>query len=316
MTELLTFGETMLRLSAPVGERLARTETLGVRVGGAESNVAVAAANLGIDAAWLSALPESALGDRIVHALRGEGVEPVVTRTRTGRVGTYYLEPGRRPRSATVQYDREGTPIREVELEDLRTEPIHDADAVHTTGITPALSDRAAATTADLLEAAGTGTLRSFDLNYRAKLWSTDEARATLTDLFPAVDTLFLAQRDARSVLGRSGEPEAVARGLADRHDFETVVLTRGENGALAVHGDSCHERSPPEVETVDPVGSGDALVGGYLARRLQGGSVSAALEYGVATAGLARTVTGDAAVVSPAEVDAVLADEGSGIDR
>ncbi|MFB6304799.1 MAG: bifunctional 2-dehydro-3-deoxygluconokinase/2-dehydro-3-deoxygalactonokinase [Haloferacaceae archaeon] len=317
MTDLVTFGETMLRLSPPSGRRLSRTENLDVHVGGAESNVAVAASNLGLDAAWLSLLPRTPLGERVVHALRGEGVEPVVTWTETGRVGTYYVERGVKPRASTVVYDRADAPIRAATPDDLPLARVRAAAAFHTSGIAAALSDRAARTTAELLRTAREAGVRtSFDVNYRAKLWDADDARATLVDLLDDVDVLFVAERDARDVFGHEGAPEAVARAFERRHGFETVVLTRGDEGALAVHEGTVHEQPALEVDTVDPIGSGDAFVGGYLAARFDGETVPTSLARGAATAGLKRTVEGDAAVVSPADVAAVLADEGSTRER
>jgi len=318
MTDLVTFGETMLRLSPPRGELLTRMDSLDVHVGGAESNVAAAAANLGLDAVWLSVLPESDLADRIVRALRADGVDPVVTRTDAGRVGTYYLEHGGQPRGRTVVYDREGAPIRSAGPDELPLDRVRAADAFLTTGITPALSGKLAKTTRVLLTTAhAAGTRTFFDVNYRAKLWGANDARATLVDLFSEVDVLFVAARDADRVFGFDGGPEAVAHEFRDRYDFETVVLTRGEAGALAVTDDATHERAAFETDSFDPVGSGDAFVGGYLATRLADGSIPAALADGAAAAALKRTADGDTAPLSHEAVAAVVADgEADGISR
>jgi 2-dehydro-3-deoxygluconokinase len=318
MTDLVTFGETMVRLSPPAGQRLSRMDSLDVHVGGAESNVAATASNLGLEAAWLSVLPGTALGERIAHALRGEGVEPAVTWTEAGRVGTYYFERGGSPRGPTVIYDRAGTPIRTAKVEDIPVERVRGADGFLTSGITLALSDQLAETTAELLGIANDAGVRTaFDVNYRAKLWDPGEARATLVDLFPEVDLLFVAQRDAADVLGLDGGPATVARTLRSRHGFETVVVTRGDEGALAAHDGDVYDQPAFAAETVDPIGSGDAFVGGYLAERLAGGAVPDALASGAATAGLNRTVEGDFAPVSPEEVAAIVDDDGSsGIER
>jgi len=306
---LVTVGETMVRLSPQAGQRLSRADQFDVHVGGAESNVAVAAAALGLDAAWLSALPRTPLADRIVHALRAEDVTTHVRWTDEGRVGTYYFEPGSRPRGAAVHYDRTATPIREVTPSDLPTEPVTGAVCLFTSGITPALSDQLASTTEQLLEMASEAGVRTaLDCNYRSKLWPPAEAREGLTALFPAVDTLFVPARDAREVLGCTGDAGTIARALADRHGFESVVVTRGADGAVAFD-DTLYEQPAFDTDTVDPVGSGDAFVGGYLASRLGSGDVPEALEQGAATAALKRTIAGDMAVVSPAEVDRVRSD-------
>ena len=318
MSDLVTFGETRVRLSPPQGSRLSRVDQFDVHVGGAESNVAVAASALGTETTWLSALPETALGERIAHALRGEGVDPRVTWTPDGRVGTYYFEPGGDPRGATVVYDRTGTPMRDVTPDDLAVDAVRDATLCFTSGITPALSDQAAATTESLLATAQeAGATTTLDVNYRSKLWTQAEARETLVDLFEHVELLFVAERDARNVLDGDGDGEAIARTLASTYDFDTVVVTRGEAGALAVSDGVVCEQPAFETDTIDPVGSGDAFVGGYLARHLDGESVSEALRWGAATAALKRTLAGDMATISASEIRAVLQQDGrDSIDR
>ncbi|GAB3414768.1 bifunctional 2-dehydro-3-deoxygluconokinase/2-dehydro-3-deoxygalactonoki nase [Haloparvum alkalitolerans] len=318
MTDLVTFGETMLRLSPPRGERLETTRELGVQAGGAESNVAVGAARLGADAAWLSRLPDSPLGRRIVSELRSHGVRTGVSWAdpEGTRVGTYYLEHGGEPRGTNVIYDRADAAITDVSAAELPTGVFESADRFHTTGITPALSAEAAETTASLLEAAGEHDVtRSFDLNYRAKLWTPEEARNAYESLFPDVDTLFVPVRDARRVLDREGDAVDIAHGLATDFGFETVVVTRGSEGALALADGSVREQGVFEADTFDAIGTGDAFVAGFLAHRLDGGDVADALEYAAATAALKRTVDGDLAVVTPAEVERVIGGEG-GIDR
>ena len=319
MTDLVTFGETMLRLSPPRGERLERARELDVQAGGAESNVAVGAARLGADATWVSKLPDSSLGRRVVSELRGHGVDTAVSWTdpSTSRVGTYYLEHGVDPRETTVIYDRADAAITTITPDELPRGPVDAAEYVHTTGITPALASSTAETTRTLLETAGeTGATRTFDLNYRAKLWDRPTARARYESLFASVDVLFIPERDARAVLGLDGDADAIARELTAAHDFDTVVVTRGAAGALAPrHGDETHEQAVFEAETIDAIGTGDAFVAGYLTSRIDGDDVPTALERAAATAALKRTVAGDVAVVTPAEVDRVIAGD-DGIDR
>ncbi|WP_115863413.1 bifunctional 2-dehydro-3-deoxygluconokinase/2-dehydro-3-deoxygalactonokinase [Halorussus litoreus] len=317
MTDLVTFGETMLRLSPPDGERLEATDRLDFRAAGAESNVAAAAARLGADAAWTSKLPDSPLGRRVVSGLARHGVAVDVAWTDEGRQGTYYLEYGGEPRGTNVIYDRTGAAVTTATTADLPVERVREADAFHTSGITPALSDTLETTTADLLAAAReAGTTTSFDVNYRSKLWEPAEARETLEGLFPDVDRLIVAERDAREVLAREGTPSEIASALADEFGFETVLVTRGENGALARHAGETYEQSAIETDTLDPIGTGDAFVGAFLARRLADDDVPTALEYGAATAALKRTIPGDVAVITREEVERVIAEEGQGISR
>ncbi|WP_135826849.1 bifunctional 2-dehydro-3-deoxygluconokinase/2-dehydro-3-deoxygalactonokinase [Halorussus ruber] len=317
MTDLVTFGETMLRLSPPDGERLETADDLEFRSAGAESNVAVAASRLGADATWTSKLPDSPLGRRVVTELRQYGVETDVVWSDEGRQGTYYLEHGGKPRGSNVIYDREGAAVTTAETDELPVERIREAEVFHTSGITPALSETLEETTADLLgEAQAAGTTTSFDVNYRSKLWSPEEARETLEDLFPDVDSLMVARRDAQRVLGREGDAGTIAADLADEFDFRTVIVTRGEEGALARHDGQTFEQLAIETDTLDPIGTGDAFVGAFLARRLSGDDVATALEYGSATAALKRTIPGDVAIVTREEVESVLSEAGSEISR
>ncbi|MFC7069212.1 bifunctional 2-dehydro-3-deoxygluconokinase/2-dehydro-3-deoxygalactonokinase [Halobaculum lipolyticum] len=319
MTDLVTFGETMLRLSPPQGTRLETTEEFDVRIGGAESNVAVAGASLGVDSAWLSKLPRSPLGRHVVRELRSHGVRTGVAWDDgdDARLGTYYLEHGGDPRGTNVIYDRADASVTTVAPEQLPLGVLDDTAAFHTTGITPALSEPARATTAALLErASAAGATTSFDLNYRSKLWSHAEAREALTDLFEHVDTLFVARRDAEAVLDRDGEVVEVAHGLATDHGLETVVITRGDHGALALHDGEVFEQPVYEADTLDAIGTGDAFVGGFLAQRTLGGDIDAALEWGAATASLKRTIAGDLAVVTPEEVERVIEEGAGGISR
>ncbi|WP_096592295.1 bifunctional 2-dehydro-3-deoxygluconokinase/2-dehydro-3-deoxygalactonokinase [Halorubrum ezzemoulense] len=315
MTDLVTFGETMLRLSPPRGDRLETTRGLAVQAGGAESNVAVGAARLGVDAAWLSKLPDSPLGRRVTSELRSHGVSPEIAWADPdeSRVGTYYLEHGGAPRGTNVIYDRANAAITTVEPDELPAAPLDGAEWFHTTGITPALSPAAAETTTALLRRAGeAGATRSFDLNYRSKLWGPDEARDAYETLFEHVDTLFVPHRDARAVLDRDGDAVEVAHGLATDHALDTVVVTRGDEGATALTGGDVYEQTVFEAETFDAIGTGDAFVAGFVAERLRGGDVSAALEWGSATAAVKRTTDGDLAVTTRAEVASVI----DGADR
>ena len=319
MAELVTFGETMLRLSPPAGQRLETEGGFDAQVGGAESNVAVAAAGLGVEATWLSKLPANPLGRRVVRVLRGHGITPAVAwdDSESARLGTYYLERGADPRGTNVVYDRAGASITTVATDELDRSVLEGAEVFHTTGITPALSAAAAEATTDLLSAAGeAGATRSFDLNYRSKLWSPDAARQQYESLFDRVDLLFAPLRDARSVLGYEGDAESIAYRLADDYDLETVVVTRGEAGSLAYTDGELYEQGIVDGETVDAIGTGDAFVGGVLAELIAGSGIDTALSYGAAAASLKRTLDGDVLVTNRGEIEAVLDTSTGGISR
>lgn len=317
MPDLVTFGETMLRLSPDGGERIETTDEFRVHVGGSESNVAVAASRLGLDATWLSKLPDTSLGRRVTRGLRANGITPVVAWSAEGSQGLYYVEPAGTPRDTNAIYDRADAAVTSATPDELATEHIREADLFFTTGITPALSATLAETTRTLLTTAReAGVTTAFDFNYRSKLWPPAEAKAALTELFPLVDWFVIAERDAKNILDIAADPEDLPALLSEQFAFETVIVTRGPAGAVARHDGETYEQSAFEADTTDPIGSGDALVGAFFARRLRGDSVPAALEYGAAAAALKRTIPGDMAVIEPRDVDRVLTAQSQEISR
>lgn len=317
MTDLVAFGETMLRLSPPRHERLETAPSLDVQPGGAESNAAVAAARLGADATWISKLVDSPLGHRVVADLHRYGLDTDVVWTDSGRQGTYYAEIASEPRETAVVYDRDDAAVTTATADELSTETIRNAAVFFTTGITPALSATVADTVGELLEVARDAGVRTvFDVNYRSKLWSPRTARETIEPYFPSIDVLVTPLRDARDVLEATGDAETVATDLADEWGFDTVVITCGADGAVAYESGSTVDRPAFETETVAPIGTGDAFVGGFLARRLIGDDLGTALEYGTAVAALKRTIPGDVAIVTPDEVERIVADEHATISR
>lgn len=310
MTDLVTFGETMLRFSPPDEERLETADQYDVHVAGAESNVAVATQRLGLDAAWVSKLADSPVGRKVAGDLRAHGITVDVAWDDSDerRQGTYYFEQGRSPRGSKVLYDRARASVTTASTDELPGDRVRTATGFHTTGITPALSSTLETTTAELLAAAqDAGTLTSFDVNYRSNLWSAQQAKSVLTDLFPAIDLLVVAERDARTVLGKTGDAESIARELDSSYGFDVVLVTRGSQGAVALSDGELFEQPTYEASNAYPVGTGDSFVGGFLSRYLADGSVADGLRWGAAAAALKRSVPGDVAVISPEEVEGVI---------
>jgi 2-dehydro-3-deoxygluconokinase len=316
--DLVTFGETMIRLTAEPGVRLEEAGTLRVTIGGAESNVAVALARLGRRTAWLSALPEHALGQRIAGELRRHGVDTAHIHWTTGRVGVYFMEPGAAPRPTRVLYDRADSAIARIDPAALDTSIVAGAGVLHLTGITPALSSAAQSACLRLANAAQAGgTPLSVDVNYRAKLWSPQAAAEGIQPLLDRATLLFCGAGDAATIWGLTGEPSSIAQALLDRSAAQLVVLTLGEQGALALTRDgSWHKQPAIGVEPIDAVGAGDAFAAGFLDRWLDDPTaIPAALRSAAGLAALKMTIYGDNAVITAD--DLVLLDQpGAEIDR
>ncbi len=317
MLDVVTVGETQVRFSPKGYLRLDQAHEMEVNAAGAESNVAVAAARLGMRAGWISKLPDHPLSRLIIGEIRRHGVDTsrVVWATE-GRVATYFFERAVPPRPPRVWYDRKGSAVTTLQDEEVDWPYLTSARVVLVTGITPALSPRLRALTGRIArEVREAGRLFALDVNYRAKLWSPQEAAACLTELLPSVSILFCGRADAERVFGLMGEPEAVARAFREKFGIPTVVLTLGDQGSLALADRVHRQRRAHQVEMVDPLGAGDAFAAGFLCGYLEDG-VQRGLDLGGATAALDCTMVGDAALITRAEVEELLASEDQEIQR
>lgn len=306
--DVFTLGETMVRYTPKGFTRLEEATELEQRVGGSESNVAVALSRLGLQVAWASKLPRNPLGELVVRRLMSFGVDVSHVRWQEGgRMGLYFIEPGAAPRSSLVLYDRAGSAASRMEPEDFDWSALDDARHVHLTGITPALSPTAADTTARAVqEAKARGLTISFDVNYRARLWPPELARETLLPLIRDVDLLICPLADALTLFGIDGTPEGTAERLGDLTGAEDIALTLGAGGALLWNRRQFHRAEPFPVHAIDRVGAGDAFDAGLLWGYLQGDAPRGLL-YGMAMAAIKHTIPGDEWISSLAEVEALI---------
>jgi 2-dehydro-3-deoxygluconokinase len=303
----------MLRLTPPGLQRLEQTSALDLWIAGAELNVAVGLARLGEPVSWVSRLPDNALG-RHVHAhARANGVGTAgVEWAADGRLGLLFVEIGRRPRPTASLYDRAESAFATLDPAAFDWPALLEgARALHTSGITPALSPACARATADALAAArAAGCHTSFDVNYRALLGTPAQALATIEGLASQIDTLIASAGEAKAVFGLAGEPADVGGALRERLGVERVVISsRVPAGpetqarrSVAVDADVVEAQSP-EFTTVDPLGGGDAFSAGLLTGLLAG-DTRRGLELGGAMAALKQSIPGDFAIIDRTEVE------------
>ena len=307
MHDLVTIGEVLLRLAVPSPARFETARQLDVQIGGAEANVAAACARLGLSTAWISALPAHEWGERVRRELTGHGVDcSYVRMVEDGRLGLYFLEYGVSPRPIRVLYDRRDSAFARLSPADVDWEPVRRARLVHLTGVTPALGDNARALARRAVREAAA---LSFDVNYRAKLWSPAEARAFAEELIPTAQYLFVGETEARHVFGLVGSAEETLTALSRLAPRATITLLQGAAGATVLaDGRIVPARQRHAVHVVDPVGAGDAFVAGFLWAVLRDRGIDDALAAGAAVAALKCSTWGDVALVSPRDVDDVLA--------
>lgn len=252
MKKIVTFGEIMLRLSPRGCERFLQSPSFEATFGGAEANVAVSLAGFGMDAAFVTKVPQNPIGKAALAELNKFGVDSSFCAWGGDRLGIYYLEKGAGPRPSLCVYDRKNSAIAEAAAADFDFDKIlKGAAAFHFTGITPALSKNAAALCLAAVKAARkAGALVFCDLNFRSKLWTKVQAKKTMTELCKYVDVCILNESDAADVFGikaarsniKEGKLDAqgyqdVAAALFERFDFKAVAISQRESYSASDNG-------------------------------------------------------------------------------
>ncbi|MFS0637678.1 sugar kinase [Mesobacillus foraminis] len=324
MKKVVTLGEIMLRFSTLEGERLSETGHLTVNYGGAEANVAVSLSHFGHEAYFVSKVPENPLGRAVERHLKSNGVQTDYLLKGGNRLGTYYLEAGVGERSAQVTYDRAYSSFSQLSPEEIDLDEVLDgAELLHISGITLALSPalRELALLA-FQKAKEKGITTSFDFNYRAKLWTQQEASEAIKPLLPYADICSCGELDAVYLLGLDKEDGALTR--EDRlksyykkinemypdiqyifSTFRTVLSATSNKlqGNLFTDGELYQSRVHHIEPIVDRVGGGDAFAAGILTGILDGLSAARTISFATAASALKHTIHGDCNAFSKEEV-------------
>ena len=319
MSRIVTFGEIMLRLSTPHHQRFGQADQFEIHPGGAEANVAVTIAQLGGDVEFVTRVPRNEIAQRCLDELRRLRVN--VDRAAIGgdRLGVYYVEHGASQRTSKVVYDRTHSAFAGAGEGDFLWPKIFaGARWFHWSGITPALSASTRAIVGDACAAAKRlGLTVSFDVNYRAKLWSPEQAGAALAPLMPFVDICVCGLGEARSVFGlAAADEEAAAAELSGKFGFRSILIPQrvsdsasatSWSASLFVEGVPVASRRY-EISIIDRVGAGDALTGALIFSLERGDSPQTAVDFAVAASALKHTIPGDFNLVTLAEVEALAA--------
>ncbi len=339
MSKIVTFGEIMLRLKSPGLERFFQSPAFEATFGGGEANVAVSLANYGMDAKFVSAIPNNAIGEACLRDLRGFGVDTSDLKlSDTGRMGIYYLETGANQRPSKVVYDRDYSSIALAKPGDFDWDEIFkDASWFHITGITPAISESAAELSLEAVKAAKRlGVTVSCDFNFRKKLWNYGKtAPEVMCELVKFVDVGIANEEDCQKSLGisvdvdvESGELdtkkyEALAQKvLATFPNMKMLAITLRESKSADTNGWSaclCDRdnfylsRKYLMTDIVDRVGGGDSFGGGLIYGLNNYENKEDALNFAVAASCLKHSVLGDFNRVSVSEVTSLMGGDGSG---
>lgn len=337
MATIVTFGEVMLRLKPPGCDRFLQSQALEATFGGGESNVAVSLAQFGHTGRFVTALPANPIGDWCLSSLRRYGVDTGAIVRRGERVGIYFLEAGASQRPSNVVYDRAGSAIAEcgAGVFDWYA-ALQGAQWFHLTGITPALSDAAAAAAEEALRAAkAAGCTVSLDLNFRKKLWTSERANAVMSGLMPWVDVAVGNEEDAEKVFGIQAGHNDVTGGALDHERYKDVAaqlrerfpslsrvaitlresISASRNGwsAMLVDEDGVSFSRRYDITIVDRVGGGDSFAAGLIHALLAGKDRQSVIEFAVAASCLKHSISGDLNLVTVDEVERLAGGDASG---
>lgn len=311
MAELITFGETPLRFSPPANQRIEMAREAMIYADGMASNVAVTAEELGTESLWLSKLPDSPLGRRVVTQLGEQGIDTAVAwDDGERRQGLLFRESAAPPREAKHWHDRENTAAAAAEPDDFPVDTLRDGSVVFTGLSMAVLSEKAASTTETLLRVSGeSGTVTAADLDYSRGLAPPERYQEVLHSISDELDILIASETAVEEALDRSGKPRELANIIAAEHDLDIMVITRSEHGAVALHDSPgtnvIHERTSIETDAVDPSGQHGAFVGAFLQQLIEGSDPARALSFAVATAAFSRTLPGPFVTTAGDEIEA-----------
>ena len=332
----ITFGEIMMRLNPEGYLRFVQADKFEATYAGGEANVAVSLSNYGIDAAFVTKVPAHEIGQCAINALRHYGVDTGKIVRGGERLGIYFVEKGASQRASKVIYDRANSSIAKAVAADFDWEKIFEgADWFHFTGITPALGGNLPEICLEACRAAKKlGLTVSCDLNFRKKLWSSEQANITMTKLMPYVDVCISNEEDAKDVFGieatntdlNTGKLShegyvSVAKQLVDRFGFQKVAFTlRGSLSAsdndwagMLYSGGEASFSPTYRVHIVDRVGGGDSFGGGLIYALMSGYDNQKAINFAVAASCLKHAVEHDYNLVSVSEVEALAGGNASG---
>ncbi len=338
MSKVVTFGEVMLRFNPEGFLRIVQADKFEVNLAGGEANVAVSVANFGVEASFVTKVPNHEIGDFVIREMRRNGVDTSDILRGGSRLGTFYLEKGSSQRPSKVIYDRAFSAIAEANPNEFNWEKIlKGATWFHFTGITPALSDNMAKACLDaLITAKKMGVFVSCDLNFRSKLWSKEKANQVMSGLMEYVDLCIANEQDASDVFGINAAHTDidggsldynayidVARELTKRFNFKKVAITlRGSISAsrntwAGMLYDSKTDKAEfsrqYDIQIVDRVGGGDSFGGALIYALETKHDDKYSIEFAAAASCLKHTIEHDFNLVSVNEVETLAGGNGSG---
>lgn len=306
--DVTSIGEGQLRYCVPAGHRLEQALQLDVYATGTEANVTSLLSRLGWGCGWITGLPNNPLGRRVASEYGASGLDMSATRwSPDGRLAVYYVEFAKPPRSTQVYYDRKNTCFTQLTKDDIDWDYLLDTRLLHLSGLTVPLSDSVGEILHEAVRRAKALNIPiSFDMNYRSRVWSPEDAARAVQPIIEQVDLLFFARGDARRMYGYDGTPQEIVRQIAALTDAQHIITSLSTDGLIGWDRKQFYYEPVHKIEVLDRIGAGDAMVAGVLHGWLQG-DFAKGLRYGVLTAALALSQYGDLVLISRDELEVLL---------
>ncbi len=325
--KVLTFGEMMLRLKPLAYERILQTNGFEAAYGGAEANVAVSLAQLNDDAAYLTKLPANPLGEAAIGTLRKYGVDTSRVLRGGPRLGLYFFEKGNGSRSTGVVYDRAGSSIATAQSSEFDWAQLLDGvDVFYFSGITPAISpELESALLAGLAYCQQNDISVACDLNYRGKMWTTEQAQQSMAKLMPFVNICVANDEDFEACLGIKAFDGNLSHGIDQIDDFragmkeitkrypncKTVAsvlrnihsVEQSDWMAILYQDDTFYETPVHNINVMEGVAAGDAFGAGLLHGLINKLDPQETIDFAIAASVLKLSISGDLNLVTEAEI-------------
>lgn len=326
MKKIVSIGEVMLRLSPPSNERFFQAHQLNIEFGGSEANVGAALAFWGNHVIHLTAFPDHEIGLSASATLRRNGIDTQFIKHYPGRIGVYFLEQGAMQRSSKIIYDRADSAFTKLKVDDFDWDKILDnVDALHWSGITPALSQECADFTLRALKEAQNKNILVFgDLNYRSNLWNFGKKpHEIMPGLMELTNVMIAGTRDFTSCLNKEFEnfEEAKSMLFQEFNNLKYISTTKrnsissshNEISAKIVSKDYVFRSRVYDLShIVDRVGTGDAFAGGLIHGLLHH-DPQQAIDFGMAAGALKHSIPGDVLLCSESEIQELVLGESIG---
>ncbi len=320
--DLVGLGEVLMRMSAPINERIASCSEFIKYTAGAELNVCAGAASLGLYSAMITKLPNNSVSDYIIKDMKSFGIDDkhvIFDEEKDARLGIYYFEGGATPRKPTVVYDRKYSSFTKLKFDDIDEDLFAEAKLFHTSGISLAVSNTTCEQVIEIMKRfKEKGAVISFDVNFRANLWSEEESYSAISSILPFVDILFISQESMRKMFRKKGELKDIMEEFCEEYNIAVVATTMREAISPKKHNFNAVIYSYAEnklytqeaynnVEIIDRIGSGDAFVSGALYGLIKHFDIKKSLSYGCALATYKMTMLGDLPICTLRDIDNII---------